>query len=164
VVILAISVTNLGEAKCLNLCTVKMPQFAAIFEESFRAKRLATASAHTALWVEVLVCSIEVPSSDGLAALRATRHVLSVALGAERQTVVILEELGEGEQTLAAPVALEALLVEPLAEGHDCIALVGDVLVAQSANEASLLGSMSDHLHTVGKGCNLVTGLQRLTH
>jgi len=148
----------------LNLGTVKMPELAAILEESFWAERLAASSTDAALGMVAPVCSNDVPARDGLATLAAARHVLGVALGAEWHAVVVLEELGEREQTLAASVALEALLVEPLAEGHDCIALAGDVLVAQGTDKASLLGTVSDQLHAIGKSGNLIARLQRLIH
>ena len=144
--------------------TLEMPHFTSLFKEALRAEWLATAGTDAALRVEVPASGNDVPAGDGLLAHGAARHVLGVALGAKRHAVVVLEELGEGEQTLTAPVALEALLVEPLAEGHDCIALVGDVAMAECANKASGLRGVVDNLHSVADAGNSVARSKRLVH
>jgi len=139
--------------------TVKMPELATVLEEAFRTERLMASSTDTAVGVEVLTCSDDVPAGDGFAATSAARHVLGVALCAERQAVVVLEELCKGEETLTASVALEAFLVEPVAKSHDSIALVGDVLVAQETDKTGLLWTVLHDLDAT-KISDLVSRLQ----
>jgi len=137
-----------------------MPEFTAIFKESFRAEWLVATSTNTAIGMEVLASSNDVPAGDRLATARATRHVLSVAFCAERHAIIILEELCEGEEALTTSVALEALLVPPLAKSHDSIAFVGDSLLAECADHASLLGAVADHLNAASIISNFVTRLK----
>jgi len=116
-----------------------MPELAAILEETLGAEGLVAASTDAAFGVEVLASSNDVPAGARLAAASTAGHIMTVALCAERLAVIVLEELSEREEALAAPVALEALLVEPLAEGKDGVALVEDVPITRSANHAGLL-------------------------
>lgn len=144
--------------------TFEMPELTSLFEEAFRAEGLAATGTDAALRVEAPVSSNNVPATDRLLAHAAVGQVLSVALGAKREAVVVLVELGEGEQTLTASVALEALLVEPLAKSHDSIALIGDITEAKSANKASSPRTVLNDLHAITDVVDLVTRAKRSLH
>jgi len=141
-----------------------MPQLTSFFEEAFRTEGLAATGTDTALRMEAPGTSNNISARDRLLAHAATGQVLSVALGAKREAVVVLVELGEREQTLTASVALEALLVEPLAKSHDSIALVGDITKAKSTNKASSPRTVLHDLHAITNIMDLVTRAKRTLH
>jgi len=141
-----------------------MPKLATILEETLGAERLMATCTDAAFAMEILASSDDISGCDRPATTSATRHILSVALSTQRKAIIVLIELGKREETLTASVALEAFLVESLAECHDSVALICDCLVAKGTNKTSLLRAMRDDLNAT-KISDLISRLKlRLVH